>query len=200
MRALCRSLACFSSLSSLTFSFLFLVSCLSWLPVEFLPACPLRTRFPHENTGLSRLTHLTFDGYKTENTTIIEHGTLKTFLLTLYGARKTGKKRAGTDGGCHIVEPGASSREALIGAVKRGLYVRRVSGGRPNDKGDFSFIAKNSFLIGDGQLKHPVNESMISGNIFTLFKNLSGISRERVNFGTDIYPWVKAGGLVISGK
>jgi PmbA protein len=142
----------------------------------------------------------TQDGYKTENTVIVDRGVLKTFLLSLYGARKTGNRRAATDGGCHIVAPGSSSRDALLGSVKRGLYVRRVSGGMPNDKGDFSFIAKNSFLIEDGQLKHPVNESMISGNIFALFKNMSGISRERINFGADIYPWVKADGLVISGK
>jgi PmbA protein len=142
----------------------------------------------------------TQDGYKTENAVIIDRGVLKTFLLSLYGARKTGNRRAGTDGGCHIVAPGSSSRDGLLASVERGLYVRRVSGGMPNDNGDFSFIAKNSFLIEDGKLKHPVNESMISGNIFTLFKSISGISRERVNFGADIFPWLKAGGLVISGK
>jgi PmbA protein len=143
---------------------------------------------------------LTQDGYKAKNTIIIDRGVLKTFLLSLYGARKTGRKRADTDGGCFVVDPGTLSRDELIGAVKRGVYVRRVSGGMPNDRGDFAFIAKNSFLIENGRITRPVNESMISGNIFDLFKNITGISKESVNFGTDIYPWVRAAKLVISGK
>ena len=85
-------------------------------------------------------------------------------------------------------------------SVKRGLYVVRVSGGMPNQRGDFSMVAKNSFLVEEGRIRHPVNEVMISGNIFDLFKNIAGISRERINFGSNILPWVLVGPLTISGK
>jgi PmbA protein len=143
---------------------------------------------------------VTRDGFRAQNITIIDKGILKTFLLSLYGANKTGKKRALNDGHCNIIEPGDTSWEDMIKSVKKGLLVCRVSGGNPNDKGDFSVVAKNSYYIEDGEIKFPVNETMINGNIADLFKNIKSISKERVNFGTGIYPWVLAGGITISGK
>lgn len=142
----------------------------------------------------------TRNGYKAENSVIIDRGVLRSFLLSLYGSRKTGKPRAVNDGECHVVDAGGCSRDDLVSSVKRGLYVVRISGGHPNDRGDFSFVAKNSFLIENGEIAAPVNEVMISGNMLDLFRNIRGISRERINFGACIYPWVLAGPLVISGK
>jgi PmbA protein len=143
---------------------------------------------------------VTSDGYHAENCTIIDKGILRSYLLSLYGAHKTGKKQALNNGGCYIVEPGTTTWEDMIKSVKKGLLVCRVSGGHPNDKGDFSVVAKNSYYIEDGKIMYPVNESMITGNIADLFKNMHAISKQRINFGTSLYPWVLAGGITISGK
>lgn len=143
---------------------------------------------------------VTMDGYKAENCTIIEKGILRSFLLSLYGAKKTGKKRALNNGGCYIMEPGDIPWKDMIKSVKKGLLVCRISGGRPNDKGDFSVVAKNSYYIEDGKVLFPVNETMINGNIADIFMNIKAISKERINFGTGIYPWVCAGGITVSGK
>ncbi|MBN2532353.1 MAG: TldD/PmbA family protein [Spirochaetales bacterium] len=143
---------------------------------------------------------VTRDGYRAENCTIIDKGVLRTFLLSLYGANKTGKKRALNNGNCYIIEPGDMAQEDIIRSVKQGLLVCRVSGGRPNDKGDFSVVAKNSYYIENGKVMFPVHETMITGNIADLFMNFKAISKERINFGTGIYPWVLAGGVTISGK
>jgi PmbA protein len=143
---------------------------------------------------------VTGDGYRAENCTIIDKGILKTFLLSLYGANKTGKKRALNNGGCYIIEPGDTPWEDMVKSVKKGLLVCRTSGGRPNDKGDFSVVAKNSYYIEDGKIMFPVHETMITGNIAELFMNFQAISKERINFGTGIYPWVLAGGITVSGK
>lgn len=142
----------------------------------------------------------TRDGHKAQNSRIIDHGNLKSFLLSLYGANKTSQPRAVNDGSCYIVEPGTVTREDLIRSVKRGLYVIRTSGGTPNDRGDFSFVAKNSFLIEDGEIRYPVQEVMISGNLLDVYKNIQGISREQINFGFHIFPWLKTVNLTISGK
>ncbi|MCZ6640857.1 MAG: TldD/PmbA family protein [Gammaproteobacteria bacterium] len=141
---------------------------------------------------------VTDDGYTTENTTIIENGKLRTYLLNLYGARKTGLDRARTGGGCYVVDPGEQSLESMIGDVKRGILITRFSGGRPNDRGDFSGVAKNSYYIENGKPQYPVSETMISGNMADLLKNIVGVSVERADFGIGIYPWVRTTGVGIS--
>ncbi len=141
---------------------------------------------------------VTDDGYPTENSTIIENGKLRTYLLNLYGARKTGLDRARTGGGCYVVDPGEQTLESLIGDVKRGILITRFSGGRPNDRGDFSGVAKNSYYLEDGRVLYPVSETMISGNMAELLLNIAGVSRERADFGIGIYPWVRTRGVGIS--
>ncbi|MCK5582414.1 MAG: hypothetical protein KAI33_01410, partial [Elusimicrobiales bacterium] len=49
------------------------------------------------------------DGYKAENLTIIDKGVLKTFLLSLYGSKKTGLGRVSNSGNCYVVNPGDKS-------------------------------------------------------------------------------------------
>jgi len=143
---------------------------------------------------------LTGDGYRAENCTIIDHGVLKTFLLSLYGANKTGLARGVNNGGCYVIEPGTKSLEEIIGHVKRGILLARYSGGSPSQNGDFSGVAKNSYYIEDGKIQYPISETMISGNLVEMLQNITEISKERVNFGWGIYPWIGFSNLTISGK
>lgn len=143
---------------------------------------------------------VTGDGYEAKDSTIVDQGVLKGLLLSLYGSRKTGKERAANGGGAFVVDPGDRSFSDLIKSVKRGVLMDRFSGGAPSKNGDFSGIAKNSYLIEDGEIKCPISESMISGNFVEAFKNITGISRERVDYGYAILPWVAVSGLTISGK
>jgi PmbA protein len=141
---------------------------------------------------------ITGDGYAAQNATIIEEGVLKTHLLSLYGAAKTGLSRTANDGGAFVVAPGNQPLAQLIKGVKKGLLLTRFSGGTPNPSGDFSGVAKNSFYIEDGTIKYPLIETMISGNLITLFRELTAVSAERVNFGDALLPWIAAQGVTIS--
>ena len=143
--------------------------------------------------------HSTGDGYLTEPSTLIENGVLKSYMLTDYGARKTGLPRAVNSGSNRVIEPGKDSLEAMIQSTKRGLLMGRFSGGSPAANGDFSGVAKNSFLIENGQVTKPVSEVMISGNAFELMRSISAISEERVNDGGTLTPWVKVEGLTVAG-
>jgi PmbA protein len=143
---------------------------------------------------------ITGDGYEAQNCTIIEQGILKTFLLSLYGANKTGLERAVNSGGSYIVEPGDKSLNSMIKGVKRGILLSRFSGGNPSQNGNFSGVAKNSYYIEDGAVKYPLSETMISGNLVELFQNITEISQECVNFGFAILPWIASTGVTISGK
>jgi PmbA protein len=88
----------------------------------------------------------------------------------------------------------------MVKSVKKGVLLARFSGGSPSDNGDISGVAKNSYLIEDGEIKYPISESMISGNVADMLMNVTAVSRERVDYGFSIYPWVAVSGVTISGK
>ncbi len=143
---------------------------------------------------------VTPDGYAAQNSTIVEKGELKGLLLGLYGSKKTGRPKAVNAGGAIVVEPGETDYREMVRSVKKGLLVTRFSGGMPSDSGDFSGVAKNSYLIQDGEIKHPVSEAMISGNLAEMLRNITSVSKERVNFGMAVLPWISVPGITISGK
>ena len=64
---------------------------------------------------------ITGDDYVCENSTIIDKGILKTLLLGIYGANKTGKDRAVNNGGAHIVEPGDKALDDMISTIDKGV-------------------------------------------------------------------------------
>ncbi|MDP6569606.1 MAG: TldD/PmbA family protein [Candidatus Marinimicrobia bacterium] len=141
---------------------------------------------------------VTDDGYIAENNTIIDKGVLKTHLLSLYGSRKLGKSRAVNDGDAYLVDPGSMSRDSIISGIDKGVLLARFSGGSPANNGDFSGVAKNSYYIEDGEIKYPISETMVSGNIREMFENMGEVSKDRVDFGYCIFPWISFKGLTVS--
>jgi PmbA protein len=123
---------------------------------------------------------------------------LKSYLLDLYSANKTGLPRSVTGGGAWVVAPGATPLDEMIRGVDRGLLITRFSGGNPNDKGDFAGTAKNSYYIEKGEVRYPVSETMVSGNLDRLLNDVVATSAERADFGRRIFPWVRASGVVVS--
>ena len=141
---------------------------------------------------------ITDDGYVAENNTIIDNGVLKTHLLSLYGANKTGGKRAVNGGGAFVVDGGEKPKDEIIRNIKKGILLERFSGGRPSADGEFSGVAKNSYYIENGELKYPISETMISGNIQEMFSNIGEISSDRIDFGYSIFPWISFKGVTVS--
>lgn len=142
----------------------------------------------------------TADGYVAENAVIIDEGILKSYLLSNYGAKKANLQRSKNTGQFYAIEPGSSSLTDMIKNVSKGLFVARISAGMPAANGDFSGVAKNSFYIENGEIKRAVNETMINGNIYEMFRNITEISADRINLGDSIYPWIAIKGVNISGK
>jgi PmbA protein len=148
--------------------------------------------------GLPSGYRYTGDGYVAEDTDIVASGILTSYLVDLYGSRKTGLERARTGGGCYVVDAGNVALDEIIGSTRKGVLITRFSGGRPNEKGDFSGIAKNSYYVADGEVKHPISETMVSGNLAEVLLNIDAISSERADFGHAIYPWVRTTGIGVS--
>ena len=142
----------------------------------------------------------THEGYLASDYAFIEKGVLKYFDISDYIANKTGFERAPNSGSNLVIEPGDTPLSDIIASVDRGIYVGRFSGGEPSVNGDFSGVAKNSFLIENGKLTKPLRETMISGNLAELLLNIGQISKETVNDGFTVLPYVSFPGVTISGK
>lgn len=151
------------------------------------------------HSDISRKAFVTKDGIKAENVTYIENGILKSYLLSQYGAKKTGLKLNPTEQVIKV-EPGNISLEDIVKATDKGIVLGRFSGGEPASNGDFSGVAKNSYYIEGGEIKFPLKETMISGNLYDIFNSIEDISKEVLNLGYASVPWIKVSGVTISGK
>ena len=142
----------------------------------------------------------TANGFRTEEVTLIDKGVLKTHWLSLYGSNKTGRPVVKNTGSDLVVEPGDKTLEELIASVDKGLILGGFSGGNPGTNGEFSGVAKNSFLIKNGKVKCAVTETMVNGNLAEAFRHIRGISREVLCNGRSVVPYIAVDGIVISGK
>jgi PmbA protein len=103
-----------------------------------------------------------------------------------------------SSGGSYIAAPGISTFDEMVAGVKEGILITRFSGGRPNDRGDFSGIAKNSYYIKDGKVQFPIKETTVSGNMVDLLNSVDAVSAERLNTGSSLLPWVRVTGVTAS--
>ena len=142
----------------------------------------------------------TAEGYETENFDLIRDGKLNSFCLSQYAANKTGNKRSGNTGRNIHVAAGEKTLEEIISGIDKGLLVMRFSGGQPAASGEFSGVAKNSFLIENGKITAAISETMISGNVPDMLVNIRDISKDIANDGNNSLPFIAFDGITISGK
>ncbi len=141
------------------------------------------------------------EGVATAETPIIENGVVKEYFVNTYMSRKMGVEptvedatrpvllpcvapalaekvtSAGSATGVSLAaEPaeatGATGKEELMRLVGDGILVTGFNGGNSNSAtGDFSFGVEG-FLFRDGKVVHPVRETLITGNLITLWNSL----------------------------
>ena len=144
--------------------------------------------------------HLTGEGYPAEDFDLIRDGKLVSFDLSQYGANKTGGKRAGCPSTNLFIPAGDQSLEEIIREIDRGILVMRFSGGSPAPSGEFSGVAKNSFLIENGKISCALTETMISGCVPDMLDHIRAISSDLLKDGSNSVPYIAFDGVTISGK
>ena len=142
----------------------------------------------------------TEEGYPTENFDLIRDGRLVNFALSQYGANKTGGKRAGNSSSGLTVKSGDKTLEEIISGIDKGILVMRFSGGSPAPSGEYSGVAKNSFLIENGKIAYALTETMISGCVPDMLKQIRDISSDTLKDGNGSLPYIAFDGITISGK
>ncbi|MCR4643070.1 MAG: TldD/PmbA family protein [Lachnospiraceae bacterium] len=142
----------------------------------------------------------TANGFRAEEVTLIDKGVLNTLWLSLYGSKKTGRPLVKYTGSDLVIEGGDQTLEELIASVDKGIIMGGFSGGQPGANGEFSGVAKNSFLIENGRISGAITETMVSGNLGEAFKNIRGITKEQRCNGSTVVPYIAIDGIVISGR
>ena len=143
----------------------------------------------------------------------LERGVLKSWLYNGYAAAVEGRLSTGHASGSARSVPGlgphaivvgggsGGSREDMLRAFGRGLYVQRFSGTVDPASGDFSGVAKSARWIEGGASVRSVKETLLSGNAFELLKRIVALSTavERVS-GSARAPYALVDGVsVIAG-
>ena len=142
----------------------------------------------------------TGEGFRSENYDLIRDGRLSAFAIGLYASNKLKLPRGRNDSINLIVEPGDKPISEIISSIDKGILVGRFSGGAPSSNGDFSGVAKNSFLIENGKIGPALSETMVSGNMADMLFRLRAISAEQVEDGMSVLPYMAFDGITISGK
>ena len=143
---------------------------------------------------------ITGEGFRAENFDIIKDGKLNAFYLGLYAANKLQLPRGKNDSFNVVIAPGNKPIADIIASIDKGILVGRFSGGQPASNGDFSGVAKNSFLIENGKIGPALSETMIAGNMADMLNRLRDISSEQVADGMMALPYMAFDGITISGK
>ncbi len=145
------------------------------------------------------------EGCPKKSTTIIDKGIMKNFIFDqkfaqLSGRTSTGNAQRKPSRGGNIsieinnliVEPGSESLKNLVGNSKNAMYVNKFSWLHPNPiTGEFGATIDNAYLIEGGKLTQPIKGGIVSGNVYEMIKNISGISKETRIVMNSKVPFIK---------
>jgi PmbA protein len=99
-----------------------------------------------------------------------------------------------------IFHSGNSSKNDIIKEISRGILLD-YTGDSPNiSTGDFSGLILQGNLIKNGEITHPLNETMVGINLFNLFKNISAVSKESKTYGKYSAPYIKINNVNVIGS
>lgn len=122
------------------------------------------------------------EGMAARKRTVIDKGTLKTYYIDSYYGRKLGIEPTTGWPSNLVFDTGDKDLPALVKGISKGILVTNFIGGNSNDTtGDYSFGIMG-FYIEQGEVRQPVNEMNISGNLKGLWKDL-------IALGNDPYPY-----------
>jgi PmbA protein len=121
------------------------------------------------------------EGMATVKRTVIEQGRLSMYFLNTYYANKMQMKPTISSPSLLSVPMGKGNALSLAGSLKNGIFVTGFIGGNCNTAtGDFSYGIEG-FRVENGQITHPVNEMVMTGNMLDLWQKLLATADDALN-------------------
>ncbi len=159
--------------------------------------------------GLIASTPFDREGMPHERVSLIDGGVLRAFLYDGKAARRARRSSTGHAtgdarslpgiGSTNLSIPTGDASEAdLLRALADGLFVGRFSGSVDSVSGDFSGVAKGSFLVERGERGTAVQETLIAGNAFDLLERIAGVGSTAHRTFTFEGPWILVDGVDVT--
>ncbi len=151
------------------------------------------------------------EGVPTRRTVVIDRGTLNSYLLNTYTAKKLGLQTTGNGArglagnpgigpGNFFLQPGSRSPKQMLADIDEGLYVTEFLGFGVNMvTGDYSRGA-SGLWISKGEFAFPVEEITVAGNLKDVFFNISEIGNDLEFRGAVACPTIRIDGLTVAGQ
>lgn len=149
------------------------------------------------------------EGMPTKRIDFIRDGSLSSFAYDLRTAYRYGKEstasaiRNGVSGGTMIGHHNFTVDGSRTDVEdERVIYINSVVGAHTANpmNGDFSVEISNAFWMEDGELQTPIRSAMLVGNVFTMHKEIGGISDEVRQIGPMVLPSIRLISQRIIGK
>ena len=131
------------------------------------------------------------EGIPSQRTPLIEQGTVANFIYDLQTAALTHTRSTGNGsrsrGGlpspspsAFIIAPGKTSFDEMVSDIKEGLVIEQLMGASQGNilGGDFSGNVLLGYKVESGKIVGRVKDTMVSGNIYQLLKQITAIGSE----------------------
>lgn len=139
------------------------------------------------------------EGIAARKRSVIDKGVLKTYYIDNYYGRKLGVEPTTGYPSNLVFALGEKNLAAMVKGISKGILVTSFIGGNSNGTtGDFSF-GLVGFYIENGELRQPVNEMNISGNLKDLWKQLAATGNDPFPYGGWRIPTLHFTGVQFSG-
>ncbi len=165
---------------------------------------------PHVVGGLGSRS-FDVEGCPSTQLEIVEKGVLKTFVTDSYssgclGIANTGNasKRSLTSKPSPsltnlIVTPGSWSFEELIKETKQGILMEDSGLGARGNSTNISSMVNSGYYVENGEIIHPVKNTMIGTTVFNFLKNIGGLTKDVLTEGGSSTPALKLKNVKVSG-
>ncbi len=98
------------------------------------------------------------------------------------------------------LKSGNLSKNDLFDGIKYGILLN-YTGDQPNlTTGDFSGLILQGNIIENGEIKEPLNETMLTINLLDLYKKIEAVSKDSMIYGSLQAPYVKFNEVQIVGS
>jgi len=153
------------------------------------------------------------EGVPSQANTLFKDGVFHTFLFDLDTAAKT--EHSSTASACRgalstpgigtsnlVMSHGISNLDEMISDIDEGIIIYGALGGGQSNllAGDFALNIMLGFLIRNGEIAGRLADTMVSGNVYSAFSNISAMSTEIKPVGSVFVPDVLFSKLSISSR
>ena len=145
------------------------------------------------------------EGFPSRRTTIVEEGVLKSYLHNSYTANKAKEMNTGhgTRGGISpsnlVPKLGVKTSEQIISEVNSGLYIAEGQIAPNMVTGEVSVSVDFGFMIENGEIAYPVQNTMVGGDFLQMLANVDAVSSDYRSEPGVILPTVRIQNVSVAG-